>query len=257
LLARKLDQKPEDVEQALIEYAEHEILQCYEIAGRRYYWLRHWHKYQTLSKPTPSAYPAPPNASSLEGQRSPVGEPWETQESSGQSGNSSSEGEGKRNGRESEEKEKEPEDALPDGVTRFARTRTSSISSSSLSLKPLQEVAEQMASLLDLPLSQELCEVVQEYLPMSGLSLAGEAIEAHAWIADPRRNVKRQQMTPAFFRRWLRRSQQHGQLFAPTRRDKTRQEAAREQTLEQDQYAAYVNQLIAYYNRPEAVQRAV
>src|SRR5262249_18411483 len=61
LLARKFDQQPEDIEHALEELAAHGILQCYDVASRRYYWLCHWYTYQILSKPTPSSYPEPPS----------------------------------------------------------------------------------------------------------------------------------------------------------------------------------------------------
>lgn len=75
LLARKLDKSPEDIAQALVELQAHGIVQCYEVAGRAYYVLCHWHTYQTLSKPTPSAYPAPPGVLTAEEHRTPPGKP--------------------------------------------------------------------------------------------------------------------------------------------------------------------------------------
>jgi hypothetical protein len=62
VLARKLHQEVELIENALKELEQHGILQCYEVAGRPYYVLCHWHTYQTLSNPTPSKFPAPPAA---------------------------------------------------------------------------------------------------------------------------------------------------------------------------------------------------
>ncbi len=62
VLARKLHQEVELIDNALKELEQHGILQCYEVAGRPYYVLCHWHTYQTLSKPTPSKFPAPPAA---------------------------------------------------------------------------------------------------------------------------------------------------------------------------------------------------
>jgi len=256
LLARKLDQALEDIAQALEELIAHGMLQCYEVAGRHYYWLCHWQKYQTLSKPTPSLYPAPPDVFPAEQQM-----PRETQENPGESRETPSEGEGKgkKKRTEREENRSEAEGDLPSGITRFPTATCSSTSASALSSKTLEEVTEQVASLLKLPVSQELREVVQEFLPVTPLSLAGEAIEAHAWIVDARRNHTQQPMTPAFFRRWLRRAQQGSQ--SPLRpgqaeREKSRPQAQRSSS-DQDQYAAYVNKLIEQYNGPEALRRVV
>ncbi len=49
LLARKPAKQETQIEYALIELEEHGILQCYQVQGRSYYVLCHWHKYQTLS----------------------------------------------------------------------------------------------------------------------------------------------------------------------------------------------------------------
>ncbi|SRR5579875_295902 len=258
LLARKLDQSSEDIAQALEELAAHGILQCYDVAGRRYYWLRHWLKYQTLSKPTPSLYPAPPDTLPAEQPEAPR----ETQESPGESWDPPSEGEGKLKGKrtESEEKRREAERELPAGITRFPNPKpSSSASTSQSSEKTLQETTEQIASLLKLPVSQELREVVQEFLPVMTLSLVGEAIEASAWVSDPRRNGSQRLMTPAFFRRWLRRSQQNAQSAVTSRQaDVTSgQQREQERATEPDQYTAYVNQLIEQYNGPEALRRVV
>lgn len=67
--------------------------------------------------------------------------------------------------------------------------------------------------------------MVAEFAETSPFSLIGEAIEARSWINDPRRNRAGQQMTPAFFRRWLRRSQGHvapGLDHEPRRRQEER-----------------------------------
>jgi hypothetical protein len=256
LLARKLDQAQEDIVRALEELTAHGMLLCYEVAGRRYYWLCHWQKYQTLSKPTPSLYPAPPDIFQAEQKM-----PRETQKNPGDSRETPSEGEGKgkKKRTEREENRSEAEGNLPAVITRFPTATCNSASSSASSSKTLEEMTEQIASLLKLSASQELREVVQEFLPVTTLSLVGEAIEAHAWIANAQRNHTQQPMTPAFFRRWLRRAQQGSQLSTrpgPAEREKSRPQAQRSSS-DQDQYAAYVNQLIEQYNGPEALRRVV
>lgn len=252
LLARKLDQSLEDIEQALEEFAEHGILQCYEIAGRRYYWLCHWHKYQTLSKPTPSLYPVPPNGQPGEALLASGKAPKVSQETPGQSWETPLEE--KRREKEEEEKRTEAEGERPKGITDITTPASNSSSDSSLSLKKHQEVTQHVASLLNLPMSQELEEVVQEFLSVPTISLTGEAIEAHAWITDTRRNGKQQQMTPAFFRRWLRRSQQHTQPLAHQSERQTSKAVVQKPATEEDQYAVYINRLLAEYNGPEALQ---
>ena len=59
--------------------------------------------------------------------------------------------------------------------------------------------------ILNLPVTERLQRVVADYLDDSSLSLLGEADAAREWIEDPRRNRKRKQLTPAFFRCWLKR----------------------------------------------------
>jgi hypothetical protein len=62
-----------------------------------------------------------------------------------------------------------------------------------------------VAGILKLPATDDLARVVADYRGSPGLSLLGEADAAAEWIADPKRNRKRQPITPAFFRRWLKR----------------------------------------------------
>ena len=161
--------------------------------------------------------------------------------------------------REENKKRTEAEGDLPVGVTRFPTSTSSSSSASALVEKEHQEVAKHVASLLNLPMSEELCAVVQEFLPISTLSVTGEAIEARAWIMNTRRNSKQQQMTPAFFRRWLRRAQQSTHSLVPSSpaTSKSGSEAGQETAAEQDQYAAYVYKLMEHYSGPEALQRVV
>jgi hypothetical protein len=67
------------------------------------------------------------------------------------------------------------------------------------------EATKQVAAILKLPVTDDLARVVADYLARPGLSLLGEADAAVEWIADNKRNHKRQPMTPAFFRRWVKR----------------------------------------------------
>lgn len=70
-----------------------------------------------------------------------------------------------------------------------------------------RETTKQVARILKLAQSEALSRLVAEYLATPGLSLLGESDAAHEWIDDPRRNRKRQRMSPAFFQRWLKREQ--------------------------------------------------
>ena len=204
LLARKLDKSPEDIEQALVELQAHGIVRCYEVASRAYYVLCHWHTYQTLSKPTPSAYPAPPDVLTAEEHRNRPGEPREPQENPG---SSSPEGEGKRKEEFEEKGNTDEEGASPPDAVRLPLPHPDLASvggAFSSEKKPVE--TDQVAFYLQLPQSAELEAVVREFANTSTLSLIGEAIEARSWVNDSRRNRRGHPMTVAFFRRWLRRS---------------------------------------------------
>jgi hypothetical protein len=70
---------------------------------------------------------------------------------------------------------------------------------------------KQVAAILNLPVTEGLQRVVADYLDDSSLSLLGEADAAREWIEDPRRNRKRKQLAPAFFRCWLKREHETAQ----------------------------------------------
>jgi hypothetical protein len=72
-------------------------------------------------------------------------------------------------------------------------------------------VTKQVATILHLPVNDRLQRVVADYLDDPSLSLLGEADAAWEWIEDPRRNRKRKQLTPAFFRCWLKREHETAQ----------------------------------------------
>lgn len=234
LLARKLDQQPADIEQALEELADHGILQCYEAAGRSYYWLCHWHKYQVLSKPTPSSYPEPPRP----------GKP--TSKKAEDSGQGEQE---KRSGFTAVDV------ATPD------KNALNEVSMASVGENKRPPAPAQIASVLHLPESPELHEIIQEFASIPTCSVLGEAIEARAWIDDQTRQGRPRQMTPAFFRRWLRRSQRGEETRTSSSQhlsERKSEESApvAQQTREPDQYEVYVNALMARYSAPEALQEA-
>jgi hypothetical protein len=56
-----------------------------------------------------------------------------------------------------------------------------------------------------LTVNDALTRIVAEYHTAPTLSLLGEADAAREWIEDRQRNKKEQHLTPAFFRRWLKR----------------------------------------------------
>jgi hypothetical protein len=82
--------------------------------------------------------------------------------------------------------------------------------------KAVLEATHQVAAILKVTVTDGLARVVADYLGDSSLSLLGEADAAREWIEDPRRNRKRQEGTPAFFRRWLKREHEASKRgFAP------------------------------------------
>lgn len=227
LLGRELDYEPEMIEQALAELEANELLCCYVVGRHRYYHLTRWQEWETLSKPTPSKYPPPPShattrdpcvPSSQEGPgfpQNPLGNP-------GNAGETRPEGEEKGEGEQEQEQEqqkkrREGEEGAQTQPSRMvlippSRASTPSPSDSTsdtiTALSKAQKVAEtttQVASILTLTEDAALARIVEEYLEDSTLSLLGEADAAREYIEDRQRNRKGTCMTPAFFRRWLKR----------------------------------------------------
>jgi DNA-binding transcriptional ArsR family regulator len=62
LLSREIDYPPEQIEAALQELMENDLVVLYQGGKHRYYSLTRWSQWQSLStqKITPSRYPAPP-----------------------------------------------------------------------------------------------------------------------------------------------------------------------------------------------------
>jgi hypothetical protein len=76
---------------------------------------------------------------------------------------------------------------------------------------------KQVAAILNISVTERLQRVVADYLGDPSLSLLGEADAAREWIEDPNRNRKRKQLTPAFFRCWLKREHETARRgYAPS-----------------------------------------
>ncbi len=232
LLSRELDYTPEQIEAALADLAANDLVVLYQAGRHRYYSLTRWGQWQSLSlaKITPSKYPAPPSQEDTrltDGSQLPAesasqglpefpretpGNPAISQDSPSQvnlSESNSSEGEG--------EKEMPPHNvvAFPtaradsangtDGTTTgAARQKTDG--------QETQRAMRSVAEILRLPESDALLRIVEDYQHDPLVRLLGEADAALEYIDDPRRNRHKQRMSPAFFRRWLRREHEDALL---------------------------------------------
>lgn len=192
-LARKLNKAVQAVEESLCQLEERHLLLRYQVEHHSYYTLTKWGEWETLSKPTPSKLPAPPQHEGETPKTIPEF-PQNPQENFGESGDMLREGE--------EEREREGEEEGRSNVVLFPAPTSDT---TTVSQERIQAVTKQIALILKLAHNDALSRIVDEYLPDPRLSLLGEADAAREWIDDPRRNRKKQRMTPAFFRRWIKR----------------------------------------------------
>src|SRR5215831_4860908 len=67
LLSREIDYPPQQIEAALQELVENDLVVLYQAGKHRYYSLTRWNQWQSISsqKMVPSKYPAPPVAASV------------------------------------------------------------------------------------------------------------------------------------------------------------------------------------------------
>jgi hypothetical protein len=211
-LARKFNKAVALVEEALTQLEACHLLGCYQVEQQRYYVLLRWAEWETLSRPTPSKYPVPPwqathaeqEGASTQNQDSP-GCSHNPQENLGDFGNTLTEEEGEEEHEKEEEEEAEGEEEAPAcRVVPFPPSANAAAVPLSQQQR-LSQVTKQVARILKLSSTDALRRIVQEYSENPALSLLGEADAAREWIDDPRRNRQRQRMTPAFFRRWLKR----------------------------------------------------
>jgi hypothetical protein len=203
LLSRKLDHAPDVIAQALGELERAGFVHCYRVEDEQYYTLCHWHEWQTLHKPTPSKYPAPPQAGADTAPASQgyPGCPEISPEKVGKSGESIAEGEEEEK-RTEEEGEEHPAACAGEGKTNVVAFPAAAVSEEE---RQLRETTRVVARILKLQETPALRRIVEEYRASPHLSLLGEADAAREWVDDRHRNRRGQRMTPAFFRRWLKR----------------------------------------------------
>jgi len=105
---------------------------------------------------------------------------------------------------------KEEEEHFPSNIVTFPTTHAPSDGTEEKQAEDtvLAEITRHLSTILKLPVSEGLYRLAAEYRNNPLLSLLGEADAAREWIEHPTRNRKHQQMSLAFFRRWLRREQE-------------------------------------------------
>ena len=107
------------------------------------------------------------------------------------------------------EQEEKGEDEACSKVVSFPTARTSTSSSAE---QYIEQTALKLAHILKITITPALERIVEEYQDDPLLSLLGEADAAREYIDDRQRNRKGQRMTPAFFRRWLKREHEDALL---------------------------------------------
>ena len=205
ILGRDLDYPPQVIDATLAELEQADLVRCYQAGKHRYYVLTRWDEWQKLpeAKRTPSRIPAPPTVEGIDASSQDFPEfSGENLGNPGNPGENLPESESNQNltGIRIEDEEAQP----PPNVTPFPAARAAN-AAVVCSEQVVEEATKQVAALLKLPLRDDLARVVADYLGHPGLSLLGEADAAMEWIDDPTRNRRKQRMTPAFFRRWLKR----------------------------------------------------
>jgi hypothetical protein len=223
LLSREIDYPPEQIESALQELVENDLVVLYQAGKHRYYSLTRWNQWQSLSsqKMTPSKYPAPPEQADVAHCSEDVSQdrehaaepsrnfaifPWEIPGNSGEYREIAPQ----YNLIESKliEEEGEGEGQPPPNVVTFPAARDDADNANSYPSEKILEATNQVAIILKLTVTDALTRVVADYVHDPGISLLGEADAAREWIEDPARNRKQQRLTPTFFRRWLKREQE-------------------------------------------------
>lgn len=232
LLSRELDYTPEQIESALTDLATNDLILLYQAGKHRYYSLTRWGQWQTISstKMTPSKYPAPlihqdeippdetkgyvetHSQSVPDIPTEPPGKSADSQHFPSQ-GNSSESNAGESNIDEGEEPQH------PTNVLTFPRRRGQANGTTTSEQRPdnrhqapqTQRMVREVAIILHLNVDDALMHIVQDYQDDPLLHLVGEADSAREYIDDPRRNRHGQRMTPAFFRRWLKREHEDAQ----------------------------------------------
>lgn len=220
LLGREMDYSAEQMEAALQELAANDLLVLYQVGKHRYYQLaRAIRGWQTLGgRSTPSRYPAPSDTEVTETNAPLAGK------SRGKVGEKASSFPEQEKLTEDKLTEGEEKATLPQGQAEEHARKVlpflcpPSPTSSDIdaeqrdilaqSTTDARDLTRHIASILKLPVTEALTRLVEEYASSASLSLSGEADAAREWIDDPRRNTKGKRMSPAFFRNWLKRTQE-------------------------------------------------
>jgi hypothetical protein len=236
LLSREIDYPPEQIEAALQELVENDLVVLYQAGKHCYYSLTRWNQWQSISsqKMTPSRYPAPPMEGVSEAaptvseedqqaqtehvrhvpevRREMLGNDGIPQGNSGKNRESPTQFKlSESNSSESKLIEEEGESQPPPNIVPFPAGLADDEHDTNTAEIQVVEATKQVATILSLPLTERLQRVVADYLGDPSLSLLGEADAAREWIEDPSRNRKRKQLTPAFFRCWLKREHETAQ----------------------------------------------
>jgi hypothetical protein len=240
LLSREIDYPPLQIEAALQELVENDLVMLYQAGKHCYYSLTRWSQWQSISsqKMTPSKYPTPPASTSIDVPDAPAGSvvdendpqteveipqkcpelPRIAQRIAGENREIPTQFKlSESNSSESKLIEDDQAAQPPPNIVPFPAAHADAADEKTNHIdKAVLEATQQVAAILKVAVTDGLARVVADYLGNPSLSLLGEADAAREWIEDPRRNRKRQQLTPAFFRRWLKREHEAAQRsFAP------------------------------------------
>jgi hypothetical protein len=230
LLSREIDYPPQQIEAALQELVENDLVVLYQAGKHCYYSLTRWSQWQSIStqKMTPSKYPAPPAAAlapvdvprasaapetdgydkqeSVDASQQSPAFPSNPQRNAGENWESSTQlNLSESNSSESKLIEGDQQAQPPPNIVPFPAAHADADAKTNYPEQAVLEATQQVAAILKIAVTDGLARVVADYLGNPSLSLLGEADAAREWIEDPRRNRKRQPLTPAFFRRWLKR----------------------------------------------------
>ncbi len=229
ILARQLNKQATTIERALQMLSTLGFLLCYQVGRYHYYQHARWEEWEhglAPNKRTPSRHPAPPSEQRPE-------DPTSSPSASGSRLSAAFRGEPleiPENPREplSQEEEEEnlklnkaEEEPGSSNLITFPTSNATADPDETKNEPDVTIMTAQIAHILTLPETVALRHIVEEYHLTPGLSLLGEADMAREWIDDRQRNSSGKRMTPAFFRRWLKREHEaivQRQATAPAER---------------------------------------
>jgi DNA-binding transcriptional ArsR family regulator len=201
LLSREMgDYTPDEIEVALADLVENNLIVLYQVGKHRYYSLTRWNRWQTINKKrmTPSRLPAPPLCEDQTATSNVPEDSGGIPASAVQVQEDSGELSAQFKLIESNLSDGEGEESDTTNIVRFPADNAAVFS------EDITALATDIAPILHIDGTLALLRIVSDYANTPGLSLLGEADAAREWIDDRTRNRKGQRMTPAFFRRWLK-----------------------------------------------------